>query len=283
MKPAPFEYHRPADVAEALDMLAGLEEAKVLAGGQSLVPLMNFRLATPAHLVDISRLAELRHVDVTERGVVVGASITHAELMGHEAANEACPLLGRALRFVAHEVVRNRGTTCGSLAHADPSGELTAVLALLGGEVTLASQSGERTVGAADFFVGYLQSACGDEELVTSALFPRLGEGSRSTFVEVARRHGDYAMCGAAAAVEVAGDGTIAAARLAYISMAPGPVVIDVGEVVQGRAPADVDLAGMYDLVSSVVDPRDDIHASANYRRHLAGVLAGRAITEAAA
>jgi len=281
VKPAPFQYHRPADVAEALELLAGLDEAKVLAGGQSLVPLMNFRLASPAHLVDISRLAELADVEVTGGGVRVGAAVTHSELIAHGAANQVCPLLGRALRFVAHEVVRNRGTVCGSLAHADPSGELTAVLALLEGEVSLASRRGERTVAAADFFVGHLQSACEEDELVTSALFPRLP--ARSTFVEVARRHGDYAMCGAAAAVQVAGDGTIAGARLAYISMAPFPVVVDVGEVVTGRAQSEVDAAGLYDLVTSAVDPRDDIHASAGYRRHLAGILAGRAIAEAAA
>jgi aerobic carbon-monoxide dehydrogenase medium subunit len=282
VKPAPFEYHRPASVAEALDSLAGLEDAKVLAGGQSLVPLMNFRLATPAHLVDISRLPELRRVEVRDGQVIVGAAVTHAELEAASAARSACPLLGQALRFVAHEVIRNRGTTCGSLAHADPAGEMTAVLAVLGGTVTLASTRGERTVGAAEFFLGPLQSACQVDELVVRAGFPVMGPERRSAFVEVARRHGDYAVCGMAGLLEMAGDGTVSSARLGLIAMAPVPLVLDVGEAAVGRQPADVDAGDLYDLVCSAVAPRSDIHATADYRRHLAGVLAARALIEAA-
>ena len=280
MKPAPFEYHRPASVADAVALLDQLDDAKVLAGGQSLVPLMNYRLATPAHLVDVSRLAELRRIEVTDDAVVVGAAITHSELHDSDAAAAAIPLLREAEALIAHEVVRNRGTVCGSLAHADPSGELTAVLVLLGGSVRCVSVDGERTIAATDLFEGPLQSSIAENELVVSATFPRLPATTATAFREVARRHGDYAVCGVATAVDRGSDDSIAGARASFISIAPVPLVIDLTELVEGRTRADLDRGDVYEFVTARVDPPGDIHASPDYRRHLAGVLVCQALED---
>ena len=281
MKPSPFGYHRPATVDEAVSLLAELEDAKVLAGGQSLIPLMNFRLAAPAHLVDISGIDELASVTVDDGVVRVGAAVTHARLLDDAVAGAACPLLPQALELVAHQVIRNRGTVCGSLAHADPAGELTAVLSVLGGSVSAAGSSGTRLVSAHDLFVGMLETSLGEDELVIAAEFPALAPNTGTAFVEVARRHGDYAMCGAAAVVTI-DDGAISRARLGFIAVASTPVVMSLDEVVAGRAVTDVDRSNLYDFVSGAVDPPADLHATAEYRRHLAGVLAGDAMGAAA-
>lgn len=281
MKPAPFEYHRPSTVAEAVGLLDQLDDAKVLAGGQSLVPLMNYRLATPAHLVDVSRLPELGRIDVTDDAVVVGAAVTHTELHDNEPAAQAIPLLREAESLIAHEVVRNRGTVCGSLAHADPSGELTAVLTLLDGEVRCVSVDGERVIAAVDLFEGPLQSSIEEHELIVAATFPRLPATTRTAFREVARRHGDYAVCGVAAAVDHGAADAIAGARAAFISMAPIPLVVDLTPVVGGRRRSDIDRGEVYEFVVARVEPAADIHASADYRRHLAGVLVCQALEAA--
>lgn len=281
MKPVQFEYHRPDTVAEAVALLGRLDDVKVIAGGQSLVPLMNFRLAAPANLVDVSRLSDLQRIDVTPEAVVVGAASTHSELLEHNGAAAAVPLLRDAERLIAHEVIRNRGTVCGSLAHADPSGELTAVLALLDGSVRARSVSGERVIPAAELFVGPLQSSLEENELLIDATFPRPSSSTTTAIREVARRHGDYAVCGVAAAVDSAASGEIAGARAAFISLSPTPLVVDLAEIVAGRTPADVDRGDVYDFVVERVDPADDVHATADYRRHLAGVLAGDVLTDA--
>ena len=269
-------------MVEALDLLATLDDAKVLAGGQSLVPLMNFRLAAPAHLVDISRLGELAAIVVDDEAVTVGAAVTHARLHAHDGAAAACPLLREALGLVAHEVIRNRGTVCGSLAHADPSGELTAVLAVLGGTVEARSTGGARRLGAAELFQGPLMNGLAEDELLVSASFPRIGPRTGTAFDEIARRHGDYAVAGAAARVSVDGDGVVSEAAVVFISVGPVPVVVDLSEPVVGQPAGTVDPAAVYDHVVERVDPREDIHATAEYRRHLAGVTATRAIAAAA-
>lgn len=282
MKPVGFEYHRPADVAEAVGLLGELDEAKVLAGGQSLVPLMNFRMAAPEHLIDISRLTQLATVEVAEDAVTVGATVTHSSLLDNGPAGAALPLLGEAERLVAHEVIRYRGTVCGSLAHADPAGELTGVLALLDGSVEAVSTRGRRTVPAAELFVGPLMSSLADDELVVSARFPRPPASTGTAFREVARRHGDYALCGVAVTAERDGRGTpLTGAMAAFISVGPTPVVIDLAEATAGRTPAEIDRGRLYDLVVDRLDPPGDIHATADHRRHLAGVLVGRALAAA--
>ncbi len=279
MKPVPFAYHRPETVADAVELLATLDDAKVLAGGQSLVPLMNFRMAAPAHLVDISRLDELATIDIDDGAVTVGAAVTHTALLEHRPATTALPLLGQAEQLIAHEVIRNRGTVCGSLAHADPAGELTAVLALLGGSVEARSSRGRRRITASDLFVGPLMSTLADDELVVSARFPRHPDTTTTAFEEVARRHGDYAVCGVAVAVDRPGPhDPVTSARAAFLSVGPTPVVIDLDPVVAGRQPSTIDRGDLYDHVTDRVEPSDDIHASADYRRHLAGVLVGQAV-----
>ena len=244
MKPSPFAYSAPTSLADVLSVLAEVGgDGKVLAGGQSLVPILNMRLAAPAHIVDINRIPDLSFVRVEDGGVRVGALARHADIEGDDAAYAALPLLRQALRLVAHPVIRNRGTTVGSLAHADPSGEMTAVLALTGGSVELARQGSSRTVPADAFFLAPLESAVEAGELAVSAFFPSPAAMTGTTFVEVARRHGDYAVCGLAAMVTLDEDGTIGQARAAYISVGPTPVVLDLTEAVHGQLPADADWA----------------------------------------
>lgn len=283
MKPSSFRYHGPTTAKEAIDVLADVGgDGKVLAGGQSLIPILNMRLAAPHDLVDINGVRELDTVTVGADGVRVGALARHARVEHEREAYAAVPLLRQALQLVAHPVIRNRGTTVGSLVHADPSGEMTAVLALLGGSVEVASRQGRRTVLAEDFFVAPLESAMQAGELAVSAFFPRQPERTGTTFVEVARRHGDYAVCGVAAAVGLDDDLRVTSARTAYISVGPTPVVIDVTEAVVGALADTADWAAAGQLAAGQVDPEPDIHATAEYRRHLVMVLTGRALREAA-
>jgi aerobic carbon-monoxide dehydrogenase medium subunit len=278
VKPAPFAYHRPRTLEETLDVLAELgEDGKVLAGGQSLVPLMSMRLSAPAHLVDVNQLPGLGTVEVDAAAVRVGALARHSEVEHHQAAYDAVPLLRQALRLVAHPTIRNRGTTVGSLVHGDPAAELPAVLLLLDGSVSLLSATGPRDVEASAFFTGPMDTALRAGELAVAATFRRPPAGSGTAFVEVARRHGDYAMCGVGAVI-TAPDGPILSARVALVSMGSGPVLVDLDEALEG---GDLDEDRVRALVDSAVDPETDIHASADYRRHLAHVLVRRALDEA--
>jgi aerobic carbon-monoxide dehydrogenase medium subunit len=286
MKPPVFEYHRPETVAEALAVLAEVgHDGKVLAGGQSLVPLLNMRLAAPAHLVDVNRLAELDEVGAAGQAVRVGALARHARVEHDQAATDAVPLLGQAVADIAHTAIRNRGTVVGSLVHADPAAELPAVLVLLGGtmELAAAGDGGPRRVAAADFFLGPLESAVRPGELATAAVFPLPPAGSGSAWVEVARRHGDYAVCGVGVLVSLDQGLRIGSARAALISVGPVPVPVDLTDALGGQPHDAADWAAAGRLAAAAVDPEDDIHASAAYRRHLAGVLTARAARAAAA
>lgn len=285
MKPAPFTYHAPADLDQALTLLAELgPEAKVLAGGQSLVPVLNMRLAGPAHLIDINRIPGLDEVITEDTAVRVGALVRHAHLLSHSAARTAQPLLRLALRYVAHPVIRNRGTTLGSIVHADPSGEMPAVLALTEGHVRLRSASGERAVPAAEFFVGPMESSIAADELAVEAVFGRFPAGTRTGFTETARRHGDYALAGVALAAHVEDGpdgGTIGRTRASFVSVTDVPDVLDLTPIVGGAAAGD--LAGLASAVGEAVaahiDPVGDIHATADYRRHLAVVQTQRLLS----
>ena len=286
MKPPPFAYHAARSVEDALAALAdGGPGAKVLAGGQSLVPLLNMRLAAPSLLVDISGVEELATIDVGEDAVRVGAAVRHRDLERHDAAGAACPLLGQALAHVAHPVIRNRGTVVGSLAHADPAGELPAVLALLDGSVEVARREDgttrRREVPAADLFLGPLEAALSPGDLVTHATFRVMPATAGSAFEERARRHGDYALAGVAAVVDAPG-GRIARARVSVISVSPVPVVIDCSDLLEGASTDEVDGTQAAERVAARVTPETDLHASAEYRRHLAGVLTDRALQVAA-
>jgi aerobic carbon-monoxide dehydrogenase medium subunit len=286
MKPPVFDYHRPRTVAEALSMLAEVgHDGKVLAGGQSLVPLLNMRLAAPAHLVDVNWLAELDEVSRDDGAVRVGALARHARVEHDPGAREVLPLLGQAIGDIAHTTVRNRGTVVGSLVHADPAAELPAVLVLLGGSMELAStgDGGPRRVPAADFFLGPLESALRPGELATAAVFPTPPAGTGSAWLELARRHGDYALCGVGVLVRLDGGLRVEAARAALISVGPVPVPVDLTDALGGQPHDAADWAAAGRLAAAAVDPEDDIHATAAYRRHLAGVLTARAARAAAA
>jgi carbon-monoxide dehydrogenase medium subunit len=284
VKPPPFRYADPGSVDEALDVLAAEGDgAKVLAGGQSLLPLLAMRLAAPATLVDVNRVPGLDRVEASADGVRVGALVRHAGLLRDTAAAEVQPLLARATANVAHPAIRNRGTTVGSIAHADPSGELTAVLALTGGSVTVARPSGRAEVGWRDLFVGPLETSLSGPVVVVDAFFPALPERSGTAFAEIARRRGDYAVCGAAVVVTLDEDRRVAAVRAAYLSVGLVPEVHDLTEAVAGKPVDSADWAAAGALARTLVDPDTDLHATADYRRLLVGVLTERTLTEAAA
>jgi carbon-monoxide dehydrogenase medium subunit len=276
MKPAPFVWHGPESVQEAVQVLAEVgADGKVLAGGQSLVPVLAMRLAEPAHLIDINRIGELDFVSSGPAGVTVGALARHSRVEHDAAARAAQPLLAQALELVAHPTIRNRGTTVGSLAHADPAGEMTAVLALCGGSVTVRSIRGERVIAASDFFHGPLESDLQPDELAIHAFFPALPQGAGTAFVEIARRHGDYALCGVGAIVEVDEHGSLQRVRCGYLSVTDTPFVLDLTAAWRS---AEDDAA---QLARQAIDPQSDLHATADYRRQLAGVLTVRAVRQA--
>jgi carbon-monoxide dehydrogenase medium subunit len=279
VKPAPFSFVRPRGLQHALEALAADPGSKVLAGGQSLVPLLNMRLAAPSMLVDINGLPDLDHVRVDPDGVRVGALARHADVLASAAVRRAQPLVSVALEHVAHATIRNRGTVVGSLVHADAAAELPAVLSLLGGTVTVTSTRGTREIAAADLFAGPLESTVAHDEIAVEAFFPALGPAAGVGFDEIARRHGDYALCGAAAHVIVEDD-TVVSARVGYLSVCDVPTVVDVTEAVHGEASAaSTDAAG--ELALRSLDPGDDIHATAAYRSRLVRVLTARVLRTA--
>ncbi|MEI5672438.1 MULTISPECIES: FAD binding domain-containing protein [unclassified Nocardioides] len=266
MKPAPFAYHRPSTLDEALATLAADPHAKVLAGGQSLVPLLSMRLAQPSALVDINGLDELDTIVVDESVVRIGALARHADVLADPAVRRAQPLVALALSHVAHATIRNRGTTVGSLVHADAAAEMPVVLALLGGSVRVASVRGRRDIPAAELFLGPLESSVAPDEIAVSADFPVLPTGAGVAFEEVARRHGDYALCGVAA---VADGDTI---RAGFVSVSDVPTVVDLTGVPAGER-GEAALAQL--------DPQADIHATAAYRSQLVRVLTERVVESA--
>jgi len=247
LKPAQFEYHAPANVVEACSLLASLEDAKVLAGGQSLVPLLNFRLARPAHLVDINRISGLDRIYERDGGVAVQALARQAAVEDSELVARACPLLRDAVRLVAHRVIRNRGTLCGNIAHADPASELPAVLLALGGHVVARSARGRRTIGADELFSGVFETSLAPDELVEETWFPAVS--GEHAILEESRRHGDFALAG----VVRAGD------RLALFGVAGTPVIADRGDPTRG------------------LQPSGDLEATAEFRLHLVRVLTEQA------
>jgi carbon-monoxide dehydrogenase medium subunit len=286
VKPAPFRYLAPRSVDEAVALLgqhAG--EARVLAGGQSLVPLMNMRLATPAALVDVNRLPDLAYVRAWDGGVAIGALTRDSHLEHSAEAAARLPMLVEASRLVGHPAIRNRSTVGGSVAHADPAAELPAALLALDAQIVARGPRGERVIAAADFFQGYLETALAPDELLVELRVPGLPAGAGSTFIEFARREGDYAIAGVAAAVALAQDGTIADARLALCAVGPTALRATAAEaLLRGQRPGPEAWAAAAEAVqAAIVEPPSDLHGSADYRRHLAGVLTRRALAAAAA
>ena len=285
MKPAPFAYQAPESLAATLDLLAQHGgDAKLLAGGQSLIPVMNFRLAQPALLVDLNRLAELDFVRRSaDGGLAIGAMTRQRRLEREPLVAELAPLLAEAVPFVAHPQIRNRGTVGGSLAHADPAAELPAVAVALDARFRLVRQGGERRVAARDFFAGLFATALEPDEVLAEVEIPPLLPRTGWAFMEVARRHGDYAQVGIAALVTLDEAGRCAASRLVYLSVGDAPVETQgaaralAGEVLSPEA-----IRAAAEAAGEEIDPTGDIHASADFKRHLARVLARRALATAA-
>ncbi len=284
MKPPPFDYLAPSSLEEALDVLAEKGgEAKLLAGGQSLVPVLNFRLAQPALLVDLNRIAELDYIDVDEAGAVrIGAMTRQRALERDPRIAASAPLLAETMPLIAHPQIRNRGTIGGSLAHADPAGELPVAAVALDGEIVLRGRRGERTVAAADFFVGLMTTAMTEDEMLCELRLPATPKRTGWSFREIARRHGDYAHAGVAARMTLADDGTIARARLVYLSAGEVPLSATAATgVLDGGAPCEELFAEAASTARGEVDPSDDIHATAEFKKHLAEVLTRRALAAA--
>ena len=279
MKPAPFAYRRPGTLEDALEALAGEPGAKVLAGGQSLVPLLNMRLASPSLLVDIGGLPDLAYVDSTADGVRVGALARHADVLADADARRVQPLLALALARVAHATIRNRGTSVGSIVHADAAGELPMVLRLLGGSLTVVGPRRRRTIAADDLFVGPLETTLAHDEIAVEAFFPALRQGEGVGFDEIARRHGDYALCGAGAVVRREGDAVVSA-RVGFLSVCEVPTVVDVTPAFASGV-TDASLTVAAEVALGRLEPAADIHATAAYREQLARVLTARVLRAA--
>ena len=283
MKPAPFHYARPRSLAEALSLLAaGDGEAKLLAGGQSLVPMLNMRLVRPAVLVDLNAVPGLDGIAaVPDGGLVIGALARHADVAVSPLVHARAPLLAEAARHVGHAAIRNRGTLGGSLAHADPAAELPAVLVALDSELILTGMGGARSVRASAFFLGLLSTALGVGEILTEIRVPAQGPGWG--FAELARRHGDFALAGVAAVVRTgASPGQCDEAVLVGFGVGDRPVRLTPSERIAAGAGLDAETAARAGAAAGLAcDPPDDVHASAEYRRHLATVLTERALLQA--
>lgn len=269
MKPAPFDYHAPRQLKEAAELLATLPNAKILAGGQSLVPMMNFRLVDPQVLIDVSDLAPLAYIREINGEIEVGASTTQAQFMAWPKLAERAPLLSAAMPFVGHFQTRSRGTVCGSIAHSDPSSELSLCLATVRGSVVMRSSRGTRVLSCDEFQVGMLTTARLPDELITAVRFPSRKPGAGYAFAEMAQRHGDFAICAIAAMVS----GNIT--RLGVGGVAEKPTVQEWSGLVGG----EIDDA-LNDFAWSL-GGTDDHHATADYRRGLVRRLGRKAIEEA--
>ncbi len=282
MKPAAFAFTAARSLDEALDVLAVHGDgAKVLAGGQSLVPMMNLRLAAPEHVVDITGAAELQGLGRGPGHLEIRAGVRQAQAEDAAEVRRDVPLLREALGHVAHREIRNAGTICGSAAHGDAAAEVPVVSVALDAEMVAASPRGVRTIAARDFFRSYLTTALASDEILIAVRLPVQGPGEGSAFLELAPRQGDYALAGVAARV-VLGDGRIDDVALGLLGVDARPVrAAAAEEALAGSVPSAEALAEAGRLVSAGIDPAGDLHASAAFRRHLAGVLAERALATA--
>ena len=285
MKPAPFAYYRPATIEDAVRLIADLapHDGRVLAGGQSLVPIMAFRLARPAHLVDINRVAGLDGLVARDGKLRIGARVRHAAFHHHVADGPLGAMLRHVVRHIAHYPIRLRGTFCGSLAHADPAAEWGVVAAVLDAELVLVSTRGERRLGAQDFFRGAMETALAPDELLAEVRLPVLPEGSRFGFAEFSRRAGDYALAMALVVLRLDG-GVIAAPRIGLGGAEAAPRRIDAAEaVLRGEAPGDAVFRAAAAAAAAATLPLEDPETNAQYRRELVGAMVYRALNQACA
>ena len=280
MKPAPFTYHDPKTVAEAAEMLGTLENARVLAGGQSLMPMMNFRYVMPDHIVDINNIAELAYIRQSSGALELGALTRQRQIEFSDEVKAACPVLSEALSYVGHRQTRNRGTIGGSLCHMDPSAEQVAVCALMDATLTARSKSGERKINMADFGQGFMTTALQDGEMLTGISLPLWPKGHGYAYEEFARRHGDFAIAASGTLVEVAG-GKIKRAAIVVSGVRPNPVRLSAAEaMLAGQAPSD-QLAEAAAAEAGKIDAMEDAYVTADYRKHLGQVMVKRALKRA--
>jgi aerobic carbon-monoxide dehydrogenase medium subunit len=286
LKPSKFHYHAPTTVAESVGLLDEHgDEAKVLAGGQSLVPMMSLRLAAFGHLVDLNGIDELSGIERSNGHVRIGALTRQSSAEHDPTVAAGVPLVAKALPHVGHFQIRNRGTVGGSIAHADPASELPAVALALDATLVANGPSGQREIAAADFFEGTWQTALGDDELLTAIVFPVWGERSGFAVEEVARRHGDFAICGSVCGVELEGD-TVVRAAIGLFGVGGTPVRASAAEQALIAAStsgdlATIDLAAIGGEAASPLAPSGDIHASGAYRKQITAVVVRRALTKA--
>jgi carbon-monoxide dehydrogenase medium subunit len=280
MKPGPFEYHAPRRLDEAAALLSELGEgAKLLAGGQSLIPLLALRLSYFDHLVDLGRIDELRGVEGGNGSLWVGAGTTEAAVGRSTEVSETVPLLSRATPFIGHFQIRNRGTLGGAIAHADPAAEYPAVALTLDAELDVFSSRGRRTIPASEFFTGVWTTDLASDEIVTGCRFPVWGERSGFAIEEIARRHGDFAIAGATVAVQVDGDGVVRRCSIGLIGLGSTPLRGNLAEAESiGRPAVELDPGEIGDLAVAALDSvPSDLHGSAEYRRRVGSVMVARA------
>ena len=282
MKPPPVDYSRPDSVGEAVELLSNYgDEAKVLAGGQSLLPLLNMRFAYPTALIDINRIETLSSVEVQPTAVVVGATVRQGDAEASPIVRERVPLLAEALPHIGHFVTRNRGTIGGSVAHADSRGEVPLVLTALGGQAVVASTAGTRTIDASELFTTHFTTSIADDELLLETRWPSASDSWGYAFREFSLRHGDYAIGMVACAVRRE-QGVVRESTLAIGAVADRPIVLNkVSDSLVGKAIDEQSAAAAGRLTAELVDPSSDLHASDRYRRHIAGVLTQRALLAA--
>jgi carbon-monoxide dehydrogenase medium subunit len=285
MKPAPFEYSAPTSVAEAIELLTAGgddDEIKLLAGGQSLMPLLNMRLSRPTRVLDLAKVEGLDFIRETDGGLVIGAMTTKRSVEDCEAIKRDHPLFWESTIAIGHPQIRNRGTVGGSMAQADPAAEYPAVALALDMEMVAQGTGGERVIPAADFFITYLTTDLGPDEILTEVRVPRLPAGTGWSFQELARRHGDFAMVGAVVRLRIA-DGRCADSRIVLFGVADRAVRMAGAEaLLDGSEPtAEVLEQVGAKVAEEIEDPVSDVHASGDYRRHLANVLTRRGIEEA--
>ncbi len=285
MKMPPFEYACPTTLSEAVALLASRDgEAKAIAGGQSLVPMLAFRLAAPALLVDLRKLADLRQIKISKSGVALGAMVRWRDIEDDRRLRTAHPLLVAAIAHVAHYQIRNRGTVGGSIAHADPAAEMPGIAVTCEAEIAIVGQSGPRVIRAADFFVGPLMTTLRPDEIIVEIRLPAWPERRRWGFQEFARRRGDFAMAAAAVFYDQDDSGKARNAHVGVIGVGDRPLrLTQVEAVLNGRAVDEAAIADAEAAASAAVDPQNDIHASAAYRRALVGTMVERALKSASA
>lgn len=285
MKPPRFEYFDPTSVDEALGLLRERgEDAKVLAGGQSLVPLLNFRLTRPPYLIDLNRISALDYIRPWDGGLAIGAMTRQRTVEKSPLVKDRCPLLDDVMPLIGHFQIRNRGTVGGSIAHADPAAELPAVAAALDADLVLRRAGGERVLKPPEFFRSYLTTALEPGELLVEVRLPATPPSTGYAFLEVSRRHGDFALVGVVALVTLDRERVCTNARLAFTGVGPVPVRVEAAE--RGLVGSRPDARAFQEAgrrVSEALSPDSDIHASAEYRKHVAGVLTARALGRALA